>query len=68
MNFSMITLNQSISKMQNYVTWILAALLLILKLKIFITILQMMLKKYLINQVKKLIGHCLQVKIKKWLD
>ena len=36
MNFGMIILNQSIKKMQNYVTWILTALSFILKLKIFI--------------------------------
>ena len=34
MNFGMITLNQSIKTEQNYVTWILTALLFILKLKI----------------------------------
>ena len=34
MNVSMITLNQSIKTEQNYVTWILTALLFILKLKI----------------------------------
>ena len=36
MNFGMITLNQSIKTEQNYVTWILTALLFILKLKIFL--------------------------------
>ena len=35
MNFGMITLNQSIKKKQNYATWILTALLFILKPKIF---------------------------------
>ena len=54
MNFGMITLNQSINGValnggalkteQNYVTWILTALLFILKLKIFIEKLIMMLK------------------------
>ena len=34
MNFGMITLNQNIKTEQNYVTWILTALLFILKLKI----------------------------------
>ena len=44
MNFSMITLNQSIKVDQNYVTWILTVLLFILKLKIFMKILLMILK------------------------
>ena len=35
MNFSMIKLSQNIKTEQNYVTWILTALLFILKLKIF---------------------------------
>ena len=35
MNFGMITLNQSIKTMQNYVVWILNALLFTLRLKIF---------------------------------
>ena len=35
MNFGIIILNQSIKTMQNCVTWILAAVLLILKLKDF---------------------------------
>ena len=50
MNFGMITLNRNITKMQNYVTWILAALLFILKLNISINILLMMLKDSLIHQ------------------
>ena len=41
----MIILNQNIKTMQNYVLWILTALLFMLKLKIFAKILQMMLKK-----------------------
>ena len=41
----MVILNQSIRKMQNYVTWIQTALLFILKRKIFMKILQIMLKK-----------------------
>ena len=45
MSFSMIILNQNIKKMLNYVIWILTALLFILKPKIFIKILQIMLKK-----------------------
>ena len=36
MSFGMITLNQNIKTKQNYVTWILTALLFILKLKIFL--------------------------------
>ena len=36
MNFGMITLNRNIKTEQNYVTWILTALLFILKLKIFL--------------------------------
>ena len=36
MNFGMIVLSQNIKTMQNYVIWILTALLFILKLKIFI--------------------------------
>ena len=60
MNFGMIILNKSIKRMQNYVTWILTALLFILKLKIFMKILQMMMKKnYLIHHVMKLTDHYL---------
>ena len=55
MNFGMMILNQSISRMENYVTWILTALLLILKLKMFMKILQIMLKKDLIYQIMKLV-------------
>ena len=40
MNFGMIILNQSIKTMHNYATWILTALLFLLKLKIFMKILQ----------------------------
>ena len=36
MNFGMIILNRNIKTEQNYVTWILTALLFILKLKIFL--------------------------------
>ena len=46
-NFGMITLNQNTKTKQNYVTRILAALLFILKLKIFMKILLMMLIKYI---------------------
>ena len=46
MNFGRIILNQSIKTMQNYATCIQISLLFILKLKIFIKILQMMLKKW----------------------
>ena len=41
MNFTKIMLNQIIKTKQNYVTWILAALIFILKLKIFTKILLM---------------------------
>ena len=58
MNFCMIILNQNIKKMQNYVIWILTALLFILKLQIFIKIVQVMLKKDMIHQITKLIDHC----------
>ena len=44
MRFGMITLNQNINTKQNYVTWILADLLLILKLKIFTKTLLIMLE------------------------
>ena len=50
MNFGMITLNRNIKTEQNYVTWILTALLFILKLKDFKKTLLMMLKNGLINQ------------------
>ena len=49
MNFGMITLNQSMETEKNYVTWILTALLVTLKLKIFIKILLVMLKDSLIH-------------------
>ena len=39
MNFGMITLNQNNKTMQNYISWILTALLFILKLNIFMKIL-----------------------------
>ena len=45
------------AKCLNYVMWILAALLFILKLKIFIKISQMMLKKDMIHQFMKLTDH-----------
>ena len=47
MNFGMITLNRSIKAEQNYVTWILAAVLFILKPKIVMKTLLMMLKNNL---------------------
>ena len=65
MNLGMIVLNQSIKTMQNYVTWIQKALLFILKLKMFMSILQMMLKKGLIHHVMKSIDQCLLEKTKK---
>ena len=60
MNFGMVILNQNIKTMQNYVIWILATLLFKLKLGMFMKTLQMMFKKDLINQIMKLIDHCLQ--------
>ena len=47
--------------MQNYVIWILTALLFILKLKVFTEILEMMLKKDLIYKIMKLIDHYQEV-------
>ena len=67
MNFGMIVLNQSIKTMQNYVTWIRKALLFILKLKIFMKILQMMFKNGLIHHFMKSIDHCLLEKNKKYI-
>ena len=57
MNFDIIILNQNIKTMQEYVMWILTALLFILKLNIFIWILQMMLKKDMIHRIMKLVDH-----------
>ena len=68
MNFDMIILNQNISKMQNYVTWIQIVVLLISKLKISMKILLTMLKNDLIHQIMKLLDYCLQEKTKKLLD
>ena len=65
MNFGLIILNQSISKMKNYATWIQIASLFILRLKMFIRIFQMMLKKDLIHQIMKSISHFHEVKIRK---
>ena len=48
-----------------YNIWILIVLAFILKLKIFMKTFQMMLKKYLIHQIMKLIDQCLSEKIKK---
>ena len=66
----MIVLNQSMMKMQNYTNWVQIVLLFILKLKRFIMKLQMMLKKYLIHQIVKLIDHYQKVKITKsnWIN
>ena len=63
--FDMIILNQSIITMQNQTTSIQTALLLILKVKIFMNTLQMMLKKDSIHQIMNSTDHCLQEKIKK---
>ena len=60
MNFSIIILNQSINKMQNYGTWIQIALSFILRLKMFMKTSQMMLKKDdLIHQIMQSKEHCL---------
>ena len=48
-NFDMITLNKNIKTEQNYVTWILTALLFILKLKIYMKILLITLRNGLSN-------------------
>ena len=59
MNFGTITLNQNIKTEQNYVTWILTALLLTLKLKIFVKKLLTLLKNGLTHPIgknKKVIG------------
>ena len=61
MNFGIIILNESISKMENYATRIQIALLFILRLKMSIRILEMMLKKDLM----KSIDHYEEVKIRK---
>ena len=56
-----ITLNQSMRTEQNYVTWILIALLFILKLKIFTKILLMMLKNGLTHlTMMRMIKGCFQ--------
>ena len=61
MDFGMIISNRNIKTMQNYVTWILAPLLFILKLRIFMKILLMMLKNGLIYQtIMKMIKDCFQ--------
>ena len=49
----MITLNQSAQTKQNYATWILIALLFILKLKVFVKTLLVMLKKCLTHLTEK---------------
>ena len=51
MNLGMITLNQSTKTKQNYVTWILTAVLSISKLKIFIKTFLTMLKNGLTHQI-----------------
>ena len=67
MNFGMIVLNQSIKTMQNYVTWIQKVLLFILKLKVFMKILQMMFKRGLIHHIMKSIDHFLLEKNKTYI-
>ena len=64
MSFGMIISNQNIKTMQDYVTRIQIILSLILKLKIFLEILQMIMKKYLVHQIMKLTEHYLQERIK----
>ena len=49
----MITLNQSAQTKQNYATWILIALLFILKLKVFVKTLLVMLKNCLTHLTEK---------------
>ena len=51
MNFDMIILNLNITKKQSYVTWIMIALLYILKQKVFIKILPKMLINGLIQVI-----------------
>ena len=62
MNLSKIMLGQSVKMMQNYVTWIQRALLFILRLKIFMKILKMIMKKDLMHETLKMIDHRLQVR------
>ena len=57
MDIGMTILNQNIKTIQNYIIWILTPLLFISKLKIFIKILQVMLKKDLIHQIMKIIDN-----------
>ena len=57
MNFGIITLNQNVKTMQYHFIWILTVLSMILKLKIFIKIFQLMLKKDNIHQMMKLIDY-----------
>ena len=68
MNSGMIILNESIETKQNYATWIETTSLFILKLKLFIKILEMILKKDLIHQIMKSTDHYLQEKIKKVIE
>ena len=65
--FGMIILSQSIRTIQNFATWIQKASFFILKLKIFMKILQMMLKKDMIHQIIKSIDHYLKENMKKRL-
>ena len=62
MSFGMIILNQNIKKMQNYAKLILTASLFTLKPKIFVKVLQMMLKNCLTHQtILKMIKDCFQM-------
>ena len=67
MNFGMIILSLNMEIKQDYATWILIALLFILKLKIFTKTLLMMLKDGLIHltMMKKIKDHFQQEKTKK---
>ena len=56
MSFGVIMLNQNMNTMQNYVIWTQIALLFALKLKMFMKILHVILKKDLVHQIMKSIG------------
>ena len=61
----MTRLNQGIRIMQNYAIWMQTVLLLISKKKIFMKILQMMLRNDLIHKIMSATDHYLKEKIKK---
>ena len=68
MSFGVIMLNQNMNTMQNYVMLTQIALLFVLKLKMFMKILHVILKKDLVHQIMKSIGHYQKVKAQKLLD